>query len=542
MAWQIVALFGLICLAPRRAAAFTIESYATQGCHERVTADAWRRTRESLPEVTADLPSSGDDEPLMNDLPFELPDALRSIGPTSLLLGVRDNDVKDNGSNDLEAIGPTASDPALQDEHCLRAPEDDEPNGSRNAVARCQSFIREKLLAALDGLDADGKPDARKRTSFRVALAIRSKVDVSVPTFFLEAGRGLHALQDSFTHTFRDPEQPVRIRTVLNFVDYTGDTLHEDIDGPAHASDLDRCDDPDELRTERRELATEASAVALTALLDPSLNRAKKLQAIDQMLDDYVAFDDSAQCSSENQWCDAPERQYGSPRLSCASAPGPRSNSALLALLSALGVLAVARRRRARWASLMLLTLGTFTFASSARAEQAPEATPASETTALTPNDRPGAFFGRVALGASYEHTAASTGAGIRYSFHRRWMVGFDAEWNPYFALKPQKFRTGSANAYFSIIRRSQLDRASMNIRSSASLGASMLLFDLVGADRFSVGPYFGLSFLGVEWKVARSFYLTIDPTYIAIPVPNLKGVPFMYVQYRFLVGIEFGG
>jgi hypothetical protein len=50
------------------------------------------------------------------------------------------------------------------------------------------------------------------------------------------------------------------------------------------------------------------------------------------------------------------------------------------------------------------------------------------------------------------------------------------------------------------------------------------------------------VSFLGAEWKAARGVYLTIDPTYIALPIPSLSGVPFMYVQYRFLLGLELGG
>lgn len=544
---QFVALATLLCLAPRPANAFTIESYATEGCHERITRAAWRRTHESLPEVTGDLPSSGDDEALLNDLPFHVPDSLMTIGPTTLLLGVRDNDIKEHGPNDLEEVGPTASDPQLQDEHCLRAPEDDEPDGSREALRRCRTFIGRKLLQALEGLDADGKPDPTRRTKLRVALAIRSQVDVSVPLFFLEAGRGLHALQDSFTHTFRNPEQPGHVRTVLNFVDFTNDRLNEAVDGPAHASDLDRCDDPDKLRTERRKLATEASAVALATLLDPKLSRADKERGINQLLDDYVGLDETDDCSFENHWCDAPERKYGSPKLSCAAAPGAPLGAGTLAVLASLSGLFLARRRRVLALSAAVAALGSLTVASPARAQAtqpAPEAAPstASESTSLTPKDRPGAWFGRAALGASYEHTAMSGGLGLRYSFHRRWMLGFDAEWNPYFAFKPGKFRTGSANAYFSIIRRSQLDRASMNIRSSASVGASMLLFDLVGADRYSMGPFFGLSFLGVEWKAGRSFYVTIDPTYIAIPIPSINGVPFMYVQYRFLVGIEFGG
>jgi hypothetical protein len=63
-----------------------------------------------------------------------------------------------------------------------------------------------------------------------------------------------------------------------------------------------------------------------------------------------------------------------------------------------------------------------------------------------------------------------------------------------------------------------------------------------VGAPAGSVGPYMGLSFLGVEWKYSPGFYVTIDPTYIAFPVPHVTGTPFGYFQYRFLVGVEFGG
>jgi hypothetical protein len=41
---------------------------------------------------------------------------------------------------------------------------------------------------------------------------------------------------------------------------------------------------------------------------------------------------------------------------------------------------------------------------------------------------------------------------------------------------------------------------------------------------------------------VARGFYIIFDPTYIAIPVPNLKGAIFAYPQYRAQIGIQFGG
>jgi hypothetical protein len=168
----------------------------------------------------------------------------------------------------------------------------------------------------------------------------------------------------------------------------------------------------------------------------------------------------------------------------------------------------------------------------------------AGESNAATPGktDKPGAFFARAAVGASYDNTALSGGLGLHYQLAQKWMLGVDAEWNPYLAVSPSKFRSGSGNAYISLIRRYQLVRESVNMRSTASVGASMLLFDLVGADKYSVGPFFGISFLGVEWKAARGCYLTLDPTYIAIPIPSIPGVPFMYTQYRFLVGVEVGG
>jgi hypothetical protein len=552
-AWQIVAVASVVLLASPPASAFPIESAATEPCHEKITMAAWREAQAAFPEQTAVLASRGDDDALIKDVPFTVPNSLRSIGPVTLLLGVRDNDIKEHGPTDLKNLAPEASDPDVQMEHCLRAPEHDEPDGTEQAVEACRQFIRGKLLTALDGLDENGRPDPRKRQALEVSLAIRDQIDVEVPLFFLNAGRGLHALQDSFTHTFRRPDEPGKITVMLNFVDYTNGTLNEAVDGPAHASELDVCDDPDALRTERRELAQEASGVALLALLDPELNRAAKEQAVDAMLDSYVSFDETADCSVENAWCDAPEREYGSPTLRCSSA-GASPRGSLLALLPFASLSLLLRLRR-RGGSARLVGVAAFVLASAgalgvARADESsgPIDGPASALSGKSNSatigniDRAGAFFGRVATGASYDNAAFSGGLGMRYQLSRKWMLGLDAEWNPYFATTPGELRSGSGNAYFSLIRRYQLRFESVNIRTTASLGAAMLLFDLVGADKYSVGPFFGISFLGVEWKVARGFYVTLDPTYIALPVPSLKGVPFMYAQYRFLLGVEFGG
>jgi MYXO-CTERM domain-containing protein len=553
-AWQIVAIATAVWLVPRPANAFTIESPATDGCHEQITLAAWREVQAAFPQEAAALPAIGDDEALIADVPFTVPKSLQTIGPVTLLLGVRDNDVKEHGPTDLKNLTPQASDPSLQMEHCLRAPAQDEPDGSRAAVDACRAFIREKLIAALEGLDEDARPDGNRRERLAVSLAIRDDIEVDVPLFFLNAGRALHAVQDSFTHTFRRLDDLGKITVVLNFVDETHGTLNEATDGPAHATELDVCDDPDPLRAERRALAQEASTVALSAVLDAQRSHAAKRRAIDDMLDTYVAYDDSARCSFDNGWCAAPEAAYGSPTLGCGVAPAMADVGSVKRWgWVVLGALALARwrRREARgYVGDLLAGVLTAGVASNANAAQdtgpiaSPAAALAGESDAGAPGkvDKPGAFFARVSIGASYDNAAFSGGLGLRYQFSRPWMIGFDAEWNPYFAITPGELRSGSANLYVSAIRRFQLKHDSVNIRSTVSLGGSMLLFDLVGADKYSLGPFVGISFLGVEWKARRGFYLTIDPTYVAIPIPHLTGVPFMYAQYRFLVGVEFGG
>jgi hypothetical protein len=547
LSWQFVAACLGLCLLPDDALAFQTESAATDGCHEKLTARAWNSVREEVPETTAPLASRGDDAALIADVPFKVPSSMDHIGGVTLLLGVRDNDLKEHGPTDLKNLAPEASDPKTQHEHCLRAPDQDEPSGSAEAVESCRNYIRGMLLSSLEGLDEQGMPDTRKRETLKVSLAIRDEIDVEVPVFFLRAGRALHAIQDSFTHTFRR-ENTGKITVVLNWVDYTNDTLDEAVDGPPHASELDVCDDPDEIRTERRQFAQDASSEALRAVLEPA-SLSDKEAAIQSMLDRYIAYDETADCSLENDWCDAPERQYGSPTLGCAyGGVMPRGGLIVLAPLAGLALLRL-RRRRAPAAVATLAAALLLGHSGAARADDSgpidgPASALAGESDSATVGkiERAGAFFGRLAVGASYDNAALSGGLGIRYQFSRNWMLGLDGEWNPYIATSPGKIRSGSANAYVSIVRRFQLRWETVNIRSTASVGGSMLLFDLVGADKYSVGPYFGVSFLGAEIKAARGFYVTIDPTYIAIPIPSVTGVPFMYAQYRFMVGVEFGG
>src|SRR4051812_10334952 len=214
-------------LCPATARAYTIQSPATRGCHEEITVAAWRKTMDLFPEATAALHANRDDAALINDVPFDVPKDLQELGLVTLLLGIRENDIADLATTSLSTLAVINSDPKAQRQHCLRTPSEDEPDGTQRALADCQSFIRDELARAIDALDADGKPDPSVRDELEVTLAIRGRVKVKVPAFQLRAAHAIHALQDSFTHSFRNPESPTKIRVILNFAEYAENKLNE---------------------------------------------------------------------------------------------------------------------------------------------------------------------------------------------------------------------------------------------------------------------------------------------------------------------------
>jgi hypothetical protein len=543
------------------AAAFTVEGASTDGCHERISSDALRAVRSSL--STARIIDPDDDEQaLIDDLPFSLPDDLRELAATTLLLGVRDNDLKGRGTEELDSIASVHGNPADQREHCLRGEDQDEPSGSDGAVQDCRSFLTERFSAALDGLDGSGMPDPARHDSIEVTLAIRGRIEVSLPTFWVRIGQALHTLQDSFTHGYRS-EDALRIRTVLNWIDVVDKTHDESRDGPAHSMELDRCDDPDELRTLRRSRATDASIELLRASLDPALTPAEKSAAAEEVIARYVTYEPG--CTFGNDWCDAPERQYGDD-TGCACRTGrvtgqPAGIVGAAALLVGLCILRRRRRSRAqstRWiesTALVAAAVGLFTGTATAQAERAnagppppPGSTPAEARAAdvaaakraeTDPEPWRSAFGIHAAASAAYDNLALAGALGARYRFARAWIAGLDAEYNPFLSVNGKTFRTGVFNGYATLIRRWPMHYEPVNLRTSASAGTSVLLMDLYGAPSGSVGLYLGASFLGIEWKVSRAIYVVLDPLNVALPAPQLTGIPFVYGQYRTTIGLE---
>ncbi len=558
----------IMAFAPSQANAFMIQTPVTRGCHEEITVEALRRTRAALPHVVSALPSQGEDDALIGDAPFDVPGDSDDIGAVTLLFGVRDIDMKDLAATDFDRLAVVNADPEGQREHCLRAPDHDEPGGSRLALEECRAFTREMLLSALEGLDETGRPDGNRREELEVTLDIRGKMKVEVPMFYLRAGRALHALEDSFTHTFRSTEDPTKVTVVLNWIEYAEEHIDESVDGPPHSKELDRCDNPDELQRRRRELAIDAASAALYALLDPETDAAGKAGAVDAVLGQYMSYAGD-ECSHENDWCDAPELAYAPPSCGCRLEARPLARPPATAFLVGLALLARLRRKRVRskdeprssrrprgraGTAASVAVVSSLLLPRALRAAEPKKDEPAGLESPIAAlegrsdagkpgkKDPVGAFFGRFAGGAAYQKPGMSGGLGARYQMSEPLMLGFDVEWNPWIATSSGRVRAGAINAYFSVIRRFQLKRESLNIRTTGALGASVLLMDLVGAPAGDVGPFIGLSFLGVEWKWSPGVYLTVDPTYIAFPIPHVTGAPFGYFQYRFLVGAEFGG
>ena len=553
---------GWFTATPKSADAYTISTIVTAGCHEKVTTDALRAVRldPATAATAAPLPADRNDRALIDDLEFSPANDMTDLGGATLLVGVRDNDLKGRDSMDLSQLPLVHGDPSAQREHCLRGANELEPDGSKTAVDECRAFILERVAQALDGLDPNGTPDPTNRTSLPLYLALRHGVNALLPTYYVRMGQAVHAVEDSFTHTYRTADG-MQITVVLDWVDEANGNLVEAIDGPPHSSEMDRCDDPDPLRAQRRALATEAATAVLHATLDPSQTNEQKMAAVGAILDQYLTY--SPGCTFDNNWCDAPEHKLGNASLIGCSVGGPGKRSAALGLAVFLGLLALlrrARRRRRAMVGLTLLAIASL-FPSNAFAQQeasppSAAAAPAAEThtpppPVTTPVKEPGPKDpSRMALGAylggsgSYSYAAAAATLGARLRFSRHWTFGLDAEWNPWIAINGRTaVRAGAFNGYGTVILRLPLAYEKFNLRTTANLGFSRLLIDLYGAPKGSMGIYAGLSPLGLEWKISRLFFLIINPLNFAMPTPQLSGVPFSYSQYRVTIGLEvYGG
>ena len=583
-----LAVVSAVVASASAASAYSYESAISAGCHERITMGALRTLRTQVATAPAVAPDSNDLS-LITDVPFTLDADMKDLAAASLVIGVRDNDLHGRGPTDVSQLAAIHGNPENQKEHCLRAVDDDEPGGSERALATCRGFIHDKLVQALDGLDANGVPDPNTRTDVDVKLSLRGPTTASLPLFWIRMGQAVHTLQDGFTHTFRSPDR-MRVRTVLNWIEYVDNDEVESRDGPVHRNGLDQCDNLDPLRTQNIGVASQASLELMHAVLDPA-PRDTKLAKVDATLAKYLTFEPG--CTAANSWCDAPEQQYQvGAGCGCATV-GSRSGG--LAAVGA-GLFGVAllgwRRRRTRSRrnaiAALPIVLACVLLSSSARAQSEPApppppppepAQPSEPATvppgtpppgAVTTNPQTGAavaldakkpppgvptagealnekteqehtgFFGLyAAVSGSVTNPALTGELGLRFRLSQLISVGVDGEINGWYAEQTKRFRTGVFNGYLTGIIHYPLRFESVNLRSTLNAGTSTMLIDLYGAPRGTTGLFFGIVPLGLEFKVSSAVYVIFDALGVAVPIPQLKGAPFAYPQYRTALGLE---
>lgn len=516
-------------MVARTAHGYNYASPFADGCHERLSVEALSAVREGS-NIARPLATSHRDRAWIDDLPLDLPGEARDLGAATLVAGVRDNDLKGASSLGAGDLAQVHGDPNSQREHCLRRPEHDEPTGTQRALDDCREYILERFeLAVRDGFDDAGEVDPDASTPLEIDLDFAGPVRVPVPTAYLELGHALHALQDSFSHAIRS-DDGLRVRALFNWIDYVHDHVEPARDGPVHRGPLDECTGLDAVRRTRLRRASEASRALLRAAFLAERGPDEKIAKARGVLDRYMSFESG--CDAANRYCDAPELRYSTSDFECGVAlvgsEGLPGRAAWVIAFAFVG-LALRRRRRVQrtWIVLFALTL--------VPARAAAQHAGAGDANEAYADSR---FAGRGAVSAAIDEPGAALTAGARYGLSPRWMLGLDVEWNPWASLKTWRVRGGVLNVYATGSWRSPVT-TTLALRVTGHAGVSTLLFDMYGAPSGSVGPYLGLSLLGLEVALAPDLALVLEPADVVVTVPHLTGIPYIRRQYRATVALE---
>jgi MYXO-CTERM domain-containing protein len=525
----VICAVGLSSFVATTARAYSYESVISDGCHEGLAKDALRAVRAAQPDACTAVAGSKEDDAMIGEAPFTIDSDLRDIAAFAFLVGIRDNDLKGRAPTDSTTLATIHGNPNGQREHCLRRHENDEPGGTKAVIDDCRGYIEELLDHALDaGIDeATSMPNINARTRAQVYLAFSGEVDAMLPIFWLYMGQALHVVQDSFTHMYRVGPGFEQITVALNWIDVVDGDYDERRDGPPHMSALDQCHNLDPYREARLGAARKASTDLLLAAVDP-VSKAERKAKLRAILDNYFGYVPG--CTFETRWCDAPENQYRPPTASCSVSETQSATEGGVAFLAVLGIFAGRRSRKLAAAAIIALAVCAPRTAL-AQKEEGPAKDP--------PASPPSVFS--TSASAAIDHPGFVIAAGYRHRLGEGWMLGGDVEWNPWVSLESKTFQGGTLDVYATLIRRYRITNG-VHLRTSAHLGASVLLFSMYGAPAGTFGPYAGLSLVGVEIKTGAHTRLIFDPADVALPVPHLNGAPLSYREYRLTLGFEIGG
>ena len=234
----------------------------------------------------------------------------------SFLIGVRAPDIGGLAVKDLTDLRELHLERTGQEAHFLRAVDDDWEDGNLASAEAGRRFILEKLDQSKRAFDASPKV-------IEVDAWIEHYGRVSVPV--IESayllGQALHALQDSFTHTYRAGELD-QIYVVQTYIESFSGDFDERRDGPRHSDYFDDCDHPDVAPIERA--ATEASLEFVRAAQRywRSGNRAQAEQVLDRWLRVRPGCA-NPESSCDSAWLEIGRRKETTELVSCGAAPGP---------------------------------------------------------------------------------------------------------------------------------------------------------------------------------------------------------------------------
>lgn len=554
--WFSVVTGALMVWSPSAVPAFQIETSFTTGCHERVTlaalaASGWPGGRLApAPDETTDR--------ILSDLPFALPAGAADPWGVALIIGVRSNDLGGADPFDLAALSTLHNDPARQPEHCLRQEDDDGEQGDVSALASCRAFILTELEAALGAGD---DIDTGATVSVETFLVFRGRIDLDLDRYGYHLGRAVHALEDSYTHTFRNPDD-ARVRHVLNWIEGNLGGSHDlERDGHPHVTALDECD-VDEEALARHDRAVAAVADLMAAMNDDGGGRAGRLDRAGAALDQHLIREEG--CVEDNEWCGT---GLMTAEGGCSAAGSGYGGAAAAAgLLLALAGLRLRSRRGRTSAALAALCAAIALSPTASAGERGQEETAPppiagedppsdepdpSDTTTEGRLDREDKVIERMPdqvtrawgvafnVGGAFDRAAVAVSLGARWNPWRSLGFGLDAEYNPWVSFSASEVAAGAANLYVPVVWRIK-SFGSWELRSTAYAGVTMLLFDLVGVDKGTVGLFAGWNPLGLALPMGSDVKLVIKPGDIAVSAPQLRGIPFYYHQYRLTVGIEW--
>jgi len=533
--------FGFLAmsLASLHASAWQIEDPIHDNCHERITQAALGKTGY----VQEPPPLTGNDAGLRDNVEFKASRYDANIYALSLIIGVRNADTHGGMDFSFKDNASAANADDDQRAHCLRTRTQDGPAGDAAAVADCRAWIESLYWLALSSLDDDGDVAADRRTDATVATAFQGPVSYPLSQLYYYAGRAMHAVQDSFTHTFRSPDGH-RIRHVFNWSDQVSCTLRERRDGHGHETVLDRCEDGDPSEAERFELATEASTELLGALT-ASGPHAERAQRIADFLETWMTYEPG--CTLDNDYCQSPiydwlshsdrsDKTICDGPLGCdvasASAMSPSSAGVpLLGIALLLGTLGL-RRRRGVAAALLALCLCCAPRAARAQSQSGAEARP----DPAPPSTARMRLEARASL--SIDNPAYAFGAAALYGFKRA-DVGVFAELNPWYSIERRRMSLGASN--FGVLAHYLHPlRPDLKLRFGVGFGLSMLNTDMLGVNAGNLGVYLNVRAMGLIWEFGDGVALTADPLDIALPAPALVGWPILFTQYRTSLGLQF--